>query len=139
MEHPVTALLVFTRPETLHQLKVALAHSRVASSTVRTCGEAALHLWRLDPPHLVFTDTQLEDAAWTDVLRLAARALAPVNVIVVSPVVDVGLYIQAIELGASDFLVPPFRPEEVGHVVRTTAANVLRRRRERNQTISVAG
>lgn len=139
MEDPITALLAFTRPEPLHELKVALEHLRVESSTVRTCGEATLYLWSQDPPHLVFTDTQLADGTWKDVLQLATKASAPLNVIVVSPFVDVGLYIQTIELGAFDFLVSPFRPEEVGHVVRTTAANVLRRRKDRNQLLSVAG
>lgn len=139
MEDPITALLAFTRPEPLHELKVALGHLRVESSTVRTCGEAALYLWSQDPPHLVFTETQLADGTWTDILHLAARALAPLSVIVVSPVVDVELYIRTIELGAFDFLVPPFRPEEVGHVVRTTAAYVLRRRKDRNQLLSMAG
>jgi DNA-binding NtrC family response regulator len=138
MEHPIRALLAFSRPELLHELKIALGDFRIDSSTVRTCGEAALYLWRHEPPHLVFTDTELADGTWAHILHLAAKALVPLNVIVVSPVVDVELYVRTIELGAFDFLVPPFGRYALGHVVRTAAANVLRRRKERNRVVSVS-
>jgi DNA-binding NtrC family response regulator len=139
MEEPITALLAFTRTEPLHELKIALANLQIKSQAARTCGEAALYLWSQEPPHLVFTDTELADGSWKDILHLAAKALAPLNVIVVSPIVDIDLYIRSIELGAFDFMVPPFGREEVGHVVRTAEANVRRRRKDRNQLVAVAG
>ena len=139
MEDHITALLAFTRSEPLHGLAVALANLRIENWTVRTCGEAALYLGRQEPPHLVFTDTQLADGTWTDILQLAAKALVPLNVIVVSPVVDVELYIRTIELGAFDFLVAPVGREEVSHVVRTAAADVVRRRKDRSAAVSAGG
>jgi FixJ family two-component response regulator len=78
----------------------------------------------------VFTDVQLADGNWADVLTLASNATAPVNVIVVAHFIDMKFYIQAIERGAFDFIVPPFARLELQHVVRIAAENALTRRRK---------
>jgi DNA-binding response OmpR family regulator len=51
------------------------------------------------------------------VLRGAARLPAPADVILVSRLVDDGLYISALESGALDFVVPPFNPSDVAYVI----------------------
>ena len=101
--------------------------------TAKNCAEAALALWSDCPPHLVFTEIQLADGNWADVLTLAAKASAPVNVIVVAPFVDISFYLQAIERGAFDFIVPPLSDPELLHVVRIAAENALSRRRSTPQ------
>jgi NtrC-family two-component system response regulator AlgB len=130
MKEPIKALLVQARPDPLDTLRLALEEHRIEIRTARNCGEAALALWSDRPPHLVFTEAQLSDGNWGDVLTLAARASEPVNVIVVAPHVDLILYIQAVERGAFDFIVPPFSDPELLHVVRIAADNALARRRE---------
>jgi FixJ family two-component response regulator len=61
-------------------------------------------------------------------VNLAARAPAPVNVIVVSEVVDIALYLEVIQLGAFDFIVPPMSSPDFAHVVWSAVDNVLWRR-----------
>src|SRR6516162_10159363 len=85
------------------------------------CQEASLELTRAKPVHLVFTDTTLPDGTWGDVLGLAAKAPAPVNVIVVARLVDVRLYLEVIQSGAFDFITPPFAPGDVARVIRCAA------------------
>jgi FixJ family two-component response regulator len=48
----------------------------------------------------------------------------------VAPFADVSFYIQAIERGAFDFIVPPLSAPELQHVVRIAAEDVLSRRRK---------
>ncbi len=79
-------------------------------------------------PHLIFTDTALPDGTWADVLSLAADTIEPANVIVVSRIVDIKLYIEAIECGAFDFIVPPFAAADLVHVLRCAVWNVMHRR-----------
>jgi DNA-binding NtrC family response regulator len=134
MEEKIKALLVQPRPGPFDALRLALEEQAVEIRTARNCGEAALCLWSERPPHLVFTDVQLADGNWADVLTLAARASAPVNVIVVAPLVDVSFYVQAIERGAFDFIVPPLAAPELLHVVRIAAENALARRRHQAVT-----
>jgi FixJ family two-component response regulator len=52
----------------------------------------------------------------------------PVPVIVVSPFVDVDLYLDSMESGASDFIVPPFLCTDVAYVVMTAISDGLPRR-----------
>jgi FixJ family two-component response regulator len=70
----------------------------------------------------------LSDGTWADVVGLAAKVPAPVNVIVVARFVDIRLYVDVIERGAFDFLAPPFVPSDLAHVVRCAVENVVSRR-----------
>jgi len=130
MKETIRALLVLARDDSSEALRMGLEEQLIETCSAMNCMEAALSLCSPCPPHLVFTDVQLSDGAWDDVLSLAAEASAPVNVIVVSPHVDVSLYIRAMESGAFDFIVSPPTAPELQHIVRVAAANVFNRRRQ---------
>jgi len=83
-----------------------------------------------NPPHLVFTESVLPGGSWVEVVKLAAEAQKPVNVIVVARLADVRLYLDAIVGGAFDFIVPPLTGNELAHVVRSAADDVLSRRED---------
>ena len=128
MKEVVKALLVQVRSDTLEALRSALEEQSIDVCVASNCAEAALVLWSHTPPHIVFTEVQLADGNWADVLTLAAKASAPVNVIVAARFVDVPFYVQAIERGAFDFIVPPLSEPELLHVVRVAVKNSLSRR-----------
>jgi DNA-binding NtrC family response regulator len=130
MKENVKVLLIQARHDPLDPLHLALEEQSIDVATARNCAEAAVALWSGRPPHLVFTEIQLADGNWLDVLTLAAKASEPVNVIVVAPFVDIGFYVQAIERGAFDFIVPPLSESELLHVVRIAVDNALSRRRK---------
>lgn len=48
----------------------------------------------------------------------------------VAPFVDVKFYVQTIERGAFDFIVPPFSGPELIHVLRVATENAISRRRK---------
>jgi len=131
MKDNIRALLVQARHDPLDALRLALEKQSINIVTAGNCAEAALVLWSSCPPHMVFTEVQLADGSWADVLTLASKASAPVNVIVVAPFVDIGFYVQAIERGAFDFIVPPLSDPELRHVVRIAAENAISRRQKR--------
>ncbi len=130
MNERLRALLIQARHNPSNSLRLALEEQSVDIHIVRTCAEAALALSGDSPPPLVFTEAQLADGDWTDVLAMAAKASVPVSVVVVAPSADVGLYVDAIERGASDFIVPPLSDPELFHVVRNAADHALRRRNQ---------
>lgn len=130
MKEGIKALLVQARHDPLDALRLALEEQSIDITLAKNCAEVALALWSDCPPHLVFTEVQLSDGNWADVLTLAAKASLPVNVIVVARIADVSFYIHAIERGAFDFIVPPLSDPELLHVVRIAAENAIRRRRE---------
>jgi DNA-binding NtrC family response regulator len=130
MKEHIRALLVQARHDPLDDLRAALEEQSIDVFMARNCAEAALALWTGPPPHMVFTEVKLPDGGWDDVLTMSTKSSAPVNVIVVAPFVDVGFYVEAIERGAFDFIVPPHSDPELVHVIRNAAENALARRRK---------
>ena len=96
-------------------------------------------MWGECPPHVVFTDTQLPDGTWSDVLAVAKKSPAPVHVVVISRHVDMYLYLENMEKGAYDFMVSPIEALELKHVLRCAAANVLNGQRSKTDYMKPSG
>jgi DNA-binding NtrC family response regulator len=118
MQNSVRALLVQGNERPAAELELLLESQNIAVSRVRNYAEAEAILARLGPPMVIFTDTVLSDGTWVEVERLAEVQDPTVPVIVVSRIVDLRLYLDVLESGASDFIVPPFRGADVAHVIR---------------------
>lgn len=130
MKDDIRALLLHLHESPVAALKLALENHFIWTERARSCEEATASLAGSNPPHLVFTDTDLPDGTWCDVLDLAARASLPVSVIVVSPVADVPLYIDVMERRAFDFITHSFTTAELTHILRCAVENVRTRRQE---------
>jgi DNA-binding NtrC family response regulator len=134
MMESTTALVVHQNSETLAALKGALERQGMRIIHAESLEQASRILGRKNPAPLVFTDTQLPDGTWADILTEATRATQPVNVIVVARVVDTRFYVKVIETGAFDFLAPPFEATDLAYVVRSALDNVVTRRAARPYT-----
>lgn len=120
MAEQINALLVHTQDETYRQLEQVLRSLNIRVIHTRNCREASLHLkpqgGGID---LVFAGANLQDGGWAKVLALVQRAKSYLPVIVVSPMVDVGIYLDALGMGAFDFVTPPFLISDLAHIVRS--------------------
>jgi DNA-binding NtrC family response regulator len=121
MQETITALLVHEGEAFFQVLESILGKQGIKTRWARSCAEAFAALVQLDLPKLVFTGTTFCDGTWTDVLNLASdlKVHDATKIVVVSRVVDHRLYIDAIEKGAFDFIVPPFEPENLAFIVRS--------------------
>jgi DNA-binding NtrC family response regulator len=138
MTERIQALLVHQNSETLATLKGALERQGMHVIQAESRAQAKRLLGGLNPVPLVFTDTQLPDGTWADILALAEKASQPVNVIVVARLVNTRFYVEAIETGAFDFLAPPFNATDLAYVVRTAMDNVVARRTAHARTVHPA-
>jgi DNA-binding NtrC family response regulator len=127
MQEKIRALLIGDRDEPMGSLRRSLEGQSIETQTAETCNEAARMLWQ-QPPHLVLVSPRLPDGSWEDIVLMAAKAPMPVNVIVVSDIVDIAFYLEAIQVGAYDFIVPPLSRAEFAYLVGSAIENVLRRR-----------
>jgi DNA-binding NtrC family response regulator len=127
MSDRIFAILIYDQHGAMDLLKLALRDLSVGTYSVPTLEEAR-HLIPQTHPHLLFTATSVADGSWVDVINLAAQTEIPLNVIVVSAIKDVKLYISALERGAYDFVLPPFEPLALDMVVRSACENVRHRR-----------
>jgi DNA-binding NtrC family response regulator len=128
MTEKTSALLVHQNSETLRALKRALESLGVGVSQAGTRAEAKRMLGGVNPAPLVFTDVQVPDGTWADILTVAEKVLLPVNVIVVARLGDVRFYVEVIEAGAYDFIAPPFNATDLAYVIRSAMDNVIARR-----------
>ena len=123
MSEVCRALLIHDQDQPLDQLTEILENLQFEVVRTRSCGEAVLALSEEGVPTVVFTDVTLPDGTWKDVLHAVRSSNSPVHVILVSRVVDDPLYITALESGAADFVVPPFREVDVAHIVGSSLKN----------------
>jgi DNA-binding response OmpR family regulator len=118
MQGEFAALLVHDPEEPFQALEQSLLNLGIQTQHAHTCSEVSAALRGARSPGLVLTVTTLADGTWADVLSLASMNREAVPVIVVSRLVDIDLYLQTLDSGASDFIVPPLSPAELAHVVK---------------------
>lgn len=128
MGEKVKAVMIYDRQEPSEALTEVLRRLGMEVRHVRTCQEASLLFRKPETTEVVFTDTALPDGTWKDVLRLAQQHHEFLPVIVVSHVVDMDLYLQALESGAFDFVTPPFLTHELASVTGSAVCKRLVRR-----------
>lgn len=126
------ALLVHERPEPCLTLKILLRRLGMDTFSVGSCGEAA-HLLEQTHPHLVFTDKELPDGSWIDVVTLAQNAPTSICSILVGPPYCPDLRESALRYGAFDFLAPPFDAEAIGRLVSQAMIQVRALREGRSR------
>jgi len=134
MTETISALMVHHNSETFSSLKALLERQGMRILQAGSHAAARRMLGGLNPAPLVFTDTQMPDGNWADILKVAEKAKRPVNVIVVARVVDTRFYVEAIETGAFDFIAPPFNATDLAYVVRSAVDNVITRRSSQNRS-----
>jgi len=128
MRGKVTALLISHQINPFSDLQAALRKLAVRTQQANTLADARRVLSKVNPPLLAFTGSELPDGNWADVVSFSQGVSSRVSVIVVGQEVDTKLYASAIEVGAFDFIAPPFDAHDLAHVVRCAADNALARR-----------
>jgi DNA-binding NtrC family response regulator len=112
------ALLVYDEEEPVRAAEQTLRRQGVSTRRVRTCSAVGSVLRESALPVLVLTDTDLPDGGWADVLQAIGAVLPSLPVVVVSRAVDIKLYLDVLESGAYDFILPPLNSADVAHIVR---------------------
>ena len=129
MSKTISALLVGGADDDSETLERALEKQSVRALRAGTCREARKFLSQAQPPHLLFTHPTLPDGTWADVVKLASEAPKAVDVIVVSRVDDVNLYLETMQRGAFDFISSPLPGSDFARVVRCASSDVESRRK----------
>jgi DNA-binding NtrC family response regulator len=81
------------------------------------------------PVHLVFCEDGLPEGGFREVLRLAETAGSDVPLVVCSLLGELDEYLEAMQLGAFDFIAPPYRRVEVESIINSVRQDYLSKRR----------
>jgi two-component system, OmpR family, response regulator TctD len=118
MSDRARVLLVHDYEYPLRDLEAVLRRLGFETGRARTCIGLKLALASSRPPVVVFTDTHLSDGSWTEIVAFAIQGRSPVPAIVVSSEFDLSAYVDALDSGAAEFIVPPFREAHISYVVQ---------------------
>ena len=131
----VCALLVHNRSVHVTQLVLVLEALGIKCREAATSSAVREELSAVQVPQVVFTDTFYADGDWKDVVHLAQGARQATNVIVVSRLEDVRLYLDTIDFGAFDFIAPPYQESDVSHLMHCVARNAAGRRKDQGRML----
>jgi two-component system KDP operon response regulator KdpE len=115
--NPVNVLVVDDEPPIRRFLRTSLAVQNYRVSEAEN-GRAALDLLRREKPDLVILDLGLPDIDGIELIR-RIRATSNVPLVVLSSRGDERAKVEALELGADDYLTKPFGMEELVARLRT--------------------
>jgi DNA-binding response OmpR family regulator len=82
-----------------------------------TLADLRTHLRESENFLAIFAEESITGGSWRSVRTIASQAPTPLPVIVVAPFVDVTDYLDSMEQGASDYVVPPFLNTDIAHVL----------------------
>jgi DNA-binding NtrC family response regulator len=109
-------LVVIHDPPSVDALSERLAGRGLDLMFCSTISEAVRHLSR-EKFKAVFSQARLPDGTFREILRLADPHRSHIPVVVCSDFYDKNTYIEAMSLGAFDYIVFPYRGEEVGWIL----------------------
>jgi two-component system response regulator PilR (NtrC family) len=126
---PDTRVLVVDDEQSMRELLSITLRRAGYDVTLADGGDTAVEKLRLESFDLVVTDLRMRDTDGMAVLR-AARELAPDTiVVVVTAYASTETAVEAMKLGAYDYVTKPFKLDEI----RVTLANALERKRLREE------
>jgi len=135
MARGATVLIVDDEPPIRRFLRTSLAAQDYAVIEAAS-GAEALRAMASEAPDLVILDLGLPDMNGTEVIR-AIRVTSPVPIIVLSVRNDERGKVEALDLGADDYVTKPFGMEELVARIRTALRHRLQEKGE--PAIFVAG
>src|SRR5882724_11701946 len=91
------------------------------------------------PTHVVFCEDNLPDGSFREILRLVKATRPESQVVVSSKLGGVDEYIEAMNLGAFDFIVPPYRDADVVSVIDSACDRYRLKRKDESFLYIQAG
>lgn len=117
-------LLVDDEPTVLRYIKTLLEIDNYQVETANSGEEAVQRMHRRPAPNLIMLDLVMPGMDGLETLESCKKIHPEQKVVMMSCVSDTGKVVQAIKLGASDYLTKPFQlPQLQGAIRRALAAN----------------
>jgi len=117
-------LIVYDRKDSVRGVERTLLSLGMIARRCRSCSEVRDALCGPALPPFVMTSTSLPDVSWEDVLTVAGTVGVNIPVIVISRVANARLYLDVLEKGAHDFIVPPISSSELAYIIRAALGKI---------------
>lgn len=117
-------LLVSADPETRRALSEMVRGTGLECRAAASVAEARAQMAR-ERPALVFCDRRLADGSFRELLRASEVQETNVPVVVASRLGETEEYLEAMRLGAFDFIAKPYHRSEVEWIVHNALRHAL--------------
>lgn len=124
----IFALLASDGSACFDELRAQLKSQCMEVWMAESC-KSASRLLEQTHPEVVFTAASLADGTWVQIVDRVQEISVPTNVIVVGTHADTRSWLSAIEQGAFDLILPPFKMDHISQMARMAAENARRRRK----------
>jgi two-component system response regulator AtoC len=118
MKQKARVLVVDDEPSMLRYLQTLLEAESYRVETARTGNEAVAHVQQAPRPDVVLLDVIMPEVDGLQTLELLRQASPGLKVVMLSCSTDPRKVVQAIRLGAADYLTKPFQIEDLEAVLR---------------------
>lgn len=129
-------LLIDDEPDILRLLAMSLRSDGYDVLTADS-GEAGMRTFETDTPEVVLTDIRMPGMDGIDVLRRIKAASPDTEVIIITGHGDIDLAIEALQLGASDFINKPIKDQALAVALKRAGERLDIRRQLRDYTTNL--
>jgi two-component system, NtrC family, response regulator AlgB len=126
----VARLLVVDDEKSICSTIEAALKSQGHEVQIADSGELAITLMRKQPPDILLTDLRMDGMSGLDLLGKCREYFPSVTVVIMTAFATIDTAIQAMKAGAYDYLMKPFTPEQLDHLIERIEE--FRRLREEN-------
>ncbi|MGH9475156.1 MAG: sigma-54-dependent transcriptional regulator [Terriglobales bacterium] len=135
----VPHILIADTQEVVREICQSVATQLGYRATSVSSGEEVLRAFEQDPPDVVVSDVQLPDLTGVELLQRVRQAWPSVPVLLMTAYATVGMAVEAMKLGASDYLAKPFEVEELRLLLQSCVRQALLDRGARGQRLAARG
>jgi two-component system KDP operon response regulator KdpE len=125
---PISVLIIEDEPAIRRLLRVSLAESGYQMIEAAS-GKEGMRRFCLDKPDIIILDLGLPDVDGLDIIR-EVRETSPVPIVVLSSRADERGKVEALDLGADDYVTKPFGIDELTARLRTALRHHLHQQGE---------
>ena len=120
-------LVIDDEPQVRKSLYRVLSDEGYLVDTAESAGAGVEMVKRLKP-HIVILDLKLPDGSGLDILKRISELDESIQTVVITAYAEVGLAVEAMKMGAADFLKKPYELEEIVLAMKAVAMNAARER-----------
>ncbi len=135
----VPHVLVADSQEVIREICLSVIAQLGYRATGVASGAEVLRCLETDPPNVLVCEVQLPDMNGVELLQRVRQSWPGVPVLLTTAYATVGMAVEAMKLGASDYLAKPFEVEELRLLLQNCVRQALVDREARGQRLAARG
>ncbi|MGH9466756.1 MAG: sigma-54-dependent transcriptional regulator [Terriglobales bacterium] len=132
-------ILVADNQDVVREICLSVAGQLGYRATGVSSGADLLRCFEQDPPDVLVCEVQLPDMNGVELLQRVKQLWPAVPVLLTTAYATVGMAVEAMKLGASDYLAKPFEVEELRLLLQNCVRQALTDRDVRGQRLAARG